>query len=90
MTAVWTVDPLQPDPGVLDRAAAILRRGGLVAFPTETVYGLGASAFDEIAVKGIFLAKGRPNTNPVIVHVSERSDVFRVAQVWPSRHYWHL
>ncbi len=84
MTTVWTVDPLQPDPILVERAAAILRRGGLVAFPTETVYGLGANAFDEIAVKGIFLAKGRPNTNPVIVHVSERADVSRVAQFWPE------
>jgi L-threonylcarbamoyladenylate synthase len=57
----------------LDRAADILRRGGLVALPTETVYGLGANALDESAVRGIFSAKGRPAWDPVIVHISDRS-----------------
>ncbi|HYP06668.1 MAG TPA: Sua5/YciO/YrdC/YwlC family protein, partial [Bryobacteraceae bacterium] len=50
-------------------AAAILRRGGLVAFPTETVYGLGANALDREAVRRIFEVKGRPATSPLIVHV---------------------
>ena len=53
----------------LARAAALLRAGGLVAFPTETVYGLGALALDPLAVRAIYAAKGRPATNPVIVHV---------------------
>jgi len=52
-------------------AAEIINNGGLVAFPTETVYGLGANAFDEIAVDGIFQAKGRPADNPLIVHISD-------------------
>ena len=51
------------------RAAELLRAGRLVAFPTETVYGLGANALDEAAVARIFEAKGRPSTSPVIVHV---------------------
>lgn len=82
MTAVWTVDPLQPDAAVLDRAARLIREGKLVAFPTETVYGLGANALDEVAVKAIFSAKGRPTTNPVIVHISDREQVDRVAGTW--------
>lgn len=57
----------------LDRAAEILRRGGLVALPTETVYGLGANALDEAAVKSIFEAKQRPAWDPVIVHVSDET-----------------
>jgi L-threonylcarbamoyladenylate synthase len=52
------------------RAANLIRRGGLVAFPTETVYGLGADAENEDAVKKIFAAKGRPASDPLIVHVS--------------------
>ncbi len=63
----------QQDVSVLDEAASALARGGLVAFPTETVYGLGASALDETAVKNIFVAKGRPQDNPLIVHVSNRT-----------------
>ena len=54
----------------LDRAAAIIRAGGLVAFPTETVYGLGANALDSAAVARIFAAKQRPSWDPVIVHVA--------------------
>ncbi len=53
------------------KAAEILKRGGLVAFPTETVYGLGANAFDSSAVKKIYLAKGRPSDNPLIVHICD-------------------
>jgi len=61
-------------------AAAVIKRGGLVVFPTETVYGLGANAFDEQAVKKIFAAKGRPSDNPVIVHIAEREDLEKLAQ----------
>jgi L-threonylcarbamoyladenylate synthase len=58
------------NPGLTTRAAGILRRGGVVAFPTETVYGLGAAAFDERAVARVFEVKGRPRFDPLIVHVS--------------------
>ena len=68
MTRVWHVHPEHPDPAALAEAASILRRGGLVAFPTETVYGLGADATSPHAVQGIFRAKGRPPDNPLIVH----------------------
>lgn len=59
----------------IHEAAALLREGGVVAFPTETVYGLGADAANEEAVAGIFAAKGRPRDNPLIVHVADQSQV---------------
>jgi L-threonylcarbamoyladenylate synthase len=59
----------------IKEAAEILRNGGLVAFPTETVYGLGANALDPEAVKGIYAAKGRPSDNPLIVHIGSIDDV---------------
>lgn len=83
MTPVWPVDPTAPDPAVIARAAAILRAGGLVAFPTETVYGLGANALDAAAVRKIFAAKGRPSTNPLIAHVADADQVSAVAAAWP-------
>ena len=60
---------------ILNKAANIIKSGGLVVFPTETVYGLGANVFDEEALKEIFLAKGRPNDNPIIVHISEKNQL---------------
>ena len=62
----------------MPRAAAIIRAGGLVAFPTETVYGLGANAFDAPAVARIFEAKGRPTFDPLIVHIADRNDLSRL------------
>jgi len=59
----------------LDQAAEILRSGGLVAFPTETVYGLGANALDKTAVEAIYRAKGRPSDNPLIIHISDAAAV---------------
>ena len=64
------IDPHDPDPDLLRQAAAIIRRGGLVAFPTETVYGLGANATDADAVARIYTAKNRPASDPVIVHIA--------------------
>lgn len=69
---------LRADAEGIRRAAAVLRDGGLVAFPTETVYGLGARADDEGAVRRIYAAKGRPATNPSIVHVASVEDAERV------------
>jgi len=63
----------------LDTAAQALRSGGLVAFPTETVYGLGASALDSQAVEGIYKAKGRPADNPLIVHIADFNDIDALA-----------
>ena len=64
------LDPWNPSGEILARAAEVLRGGGLVAFPTETVYGLGANALNPEAVKGIYRAKGRPSDNPLILHLS--------------------
>jgi L-threonylcarbamoyladenylate synthase len=69
VTDVLRVDPTRPDRDTIARAAERLRAGGLVAFPTETVYGLGAHALDRAAVLRLFSAKGRPADDPVIVHV---------------------
>ncbi|HKA17498.1 MAG TPA: L-threonylcarbamoyladenylate synthase [Blastocatellia bacterium] len=72
MTQVLELDPERPQQDAIKRAASIIRDGGLVAFPTETVYGLGADAMNENAVLRIFEAKGRPSDNPCIVHVASR------------------
>lgn len=69
----------QDDLEKMQFAADIIRKGGLVAFPTETVYGLGANALDEKAVSSIFTAKGRAQDNPLIVHVSDAKDINRYA-----------
>lgn len=69
---------------VLSDAAAVIRGGGLVAFPTETVYGLGANASDADAVAKIFAAKGRPSTNPLIVHVNDKNSAKALAAHWPK------
>lgn len=69
----------------LDRAAEILRKGGLVAFPTETVYGLGANALDPAAVEKIFAAKARPAWDPVIVHVASRAMLDGLVDAVPER-----
>lgn len=69
-TEVRRVDPRRPEEETISRAAAIIRRGGLVAFPTETVYGLGADALNPVAVRRLFAAKGRPSDNPFILHVA--------------------
>jgi L-threonylcarbamoyladenylate synthase len=66
----------------IQQAAALLRGGGLVAFPTETVYGLGADATSEAAVRRIFAAKGRPATNPLIVHVADVETARRYTTRW--------
>ncbi|MBR4241761.1 MAG: threonylcarbamoyl-AMP synthase [Eubacterium sp.] len=66
-------------------AGKILRGGGLVAFPTETVYGLGANAFDEEAVKSIYRAKGRPSDNPLIVHIAKKEDIAPLVEEIPEK-----
>ena len=68
----------------VQEAVDVLRRGGLVAFPTETVYGLGADAFDAAAVERIFAAKGRPSDNPMIVHLANAEQLPRVARQVPA------
>jgi L-threonylcarbamoyladenylate synthase len=79
-----TVDPHSPDPAAIARAAETIRAGGLVAFPTETVYGLGADALDATAVARIFAAKGRPSYNPLIVHVAAPAAARALVLRWPD------
>jgi len=87
-------NPENIDLSLAKEAGDILARGGIVAFPTETVYGLGANALDEEAVKKIFLAKGRPSDNPLIVHVADEKDVEALVEEIPEkakllmRHFW--
>ncbi|MGH7169573.1 MAG: L-threonylcarbamoyladenylate synthase [Gemmataceae bacterium] len=83
-TRVLVVDPLDPSPDVVAEAARLLRGGGLVAFPTETVYGLGTNALDASAVARLFAAKGRPANNPLIVHLADAAQVAEVASSWPE------
>src|SRR5262245_38161177 len=84
LTEVLKVDPVDPDTTVIARAAEVLGAGGLVAFPTETVYGLGANALSSDAVSGIFVAKGRPANNPVIVHVASVAQAREIVDDWPA------
>jgi len=77
---------LTPDPAGIAAAAAILRAGGLVAVPTETVYGLAARADDGAAVAGIYAAKGRPSFNPLIVHVADVAQAETLALFSPLAH----
>ncbi|GAB4498534.1 MAG: L-threonylcarbamoyladenylate synthase [Anaerolineales bacterium] len=78
-----TLSPHNPDPELIRRAADVIQRCGLVAFPTETVYGLGANALNEEAVAKIFHAKGRPSNDPLIVHVASVADMKLVAAEVP-------
>ena len=84
-TLVLKVDSEQPDTEKIHIAANIIRKGGLVAFPTETVYGLGADAFNPKAVLKLFKAKKRPLDNPPIVHVENIGDVHRLAEQVPPK-----
>ncbi len=70
-TEVIVVDPIHPEPSVIERAAKLLNEGEIVVFPTETVYGLGADAFQPAALERIFAAKGRPFSDPLIVHIAD-------------------
>ncbi len=84
MTRVLQVDPESPEPEAIAQAAAVIREGGLVAFPTETVYGLGANALDAEAVTGIFVAKDRPSYDPLIVHLADAKQVGMVVAEVPD------
>ncbi|EPY2306058.1 L-threonylcarbamoyladenylate synthase [Clostridium sporogenes] len=82
-TKVVRLDENNIDEHVISKAGNILRQGGLVVFPTETVYGLGANALDKDAVKKIFEAKGRPQDNPLIVHISKVKDIEKLVEEIP-------
>ncbi len=83
ITRYLTVNPENPDPEAIAEAAAVIRSGGTVAFPTETVYGLGANGLDPAAVERIFIAKGRPRRNPLILHVASTEQARRLVTDWP-------
>ena len=72
---------------IFEEAAMTLRDGGLVAFPTETVYGIGANALDPVVVAKIYEAKGRPSDNPLIVHIGDSSDVSKYVKSIPQAAY---
>lgn len=96
MTTIVKTDPVRPSNDSVEAAAEVIRRGGLVVFPTETVYGLGANAYSSEACLQIFKAKERPPDNPLIVHISDMSMLKEVAghvsseilgkleRVWPG------
>ncbi len=84
-TKIIKVNPETVDKNLLKDAGDIIRRGGLVAFPTETVYGLGADAFNPEAVKSIFAAKGRPCDNPLIAHIATIGDVEMLVREFPQK-----
>jgi L-threonylcarbamoyladenylate synthase len=83
VTEVLRVDRHRPQPELMARAAACLRAGGLVAFPTETVYGLGVDALNRAAVQRLFAAKQRPANDPLIVHVARMDDVAALVDAVP-------
>ena len=84
MTETLRVDSATPEAAALESAASVLAAGELVAFATETVYGLGADATQAAAVAKIFVAKGRPQTNPLIAHVSSSDMAREWAGAWPA------
>lgn len=85
ITKYRKVDPLYPNIMVLKCAAEIIQEGGVAAFPTETVYGLGADGFNEDALEKIFIAKGRPRDNPLILHVASSKEIVDVASYVSAR-----
>lgn len=82
-THYLTVEPSCPAPHLIAEAAEVIRQGGLVAFPTETVYGLGADGLNKKAVARIFQAKGRPQENPLILHVASLEQARGLVSCWP-------
>ena len=81
-TRYLKVNPDYPEPEAISEAAAVIRNGGTVAFPTETVYGLGANGLDPVAVGGIYAAKGRPRRNPLILHVASIEQARLLVKDW--------
>ncbi len=84
-TIVRKTDENHTDRSIIEEAASILRAGGLVAFPTETVYGLGADALHEEASGKIYAAKGRPSDNPLIVHIADETQLAPIVQTVPEK-----
>jgi L-threonylcarbamoyladenylate synthase len=93
-TLLLEIDPIKPDAVTIVRAARIIQSGGLVAFPTETVYGLGGNGLDESCASRIYSAKGRPSDNPLILHIATWNQLADLAAEIPEgayilgRHFW--
>ncbi len=93
-TRILKIDAERPDPEKIGEAARVIRSGGLAAFPTETVYGLGGNALDPEAARRIYAAKGRPSDNPLIVHIAEREELPPLVRTVPPaavrlmENYW--
>lgn len=83
-TKIVKIDPNNIDAEVIKQAAEIINAGGLVVFPTETVYGIGSDALNEKACEKIFAAKGRPQDNPLIVHISQTEALYTLAKNIPG------
>jgi len=83
-TKIEKIDRMQIDEAIMEEAGQIIKQGGLVAFPTETVYGLGATALDEEAARKTYTAKGRPSDNPLIVHIAEKSALEEIVEELPE------
>lgn len=84
-TILVTVDNKAPNKEIIEQAATILKNGGLVAFPTETVYGLGANGLDVVACKKIYEAKGRPSDNPLILHIAQKQALYKIVKSVPEK-----
>ncbi len=84
-TRIVKLDPENPDPAAIEEAGRILKDGGLVAFPTETVYGLGGDALNPHASEKIYAAKGRPSDNPLIVHIADMEHLYPIAEEVPPK-----
>jgi len=82
-TLVLKVNPDKPEKEIMQISAGIIKKGGIVAFPTETVYGLGADAFNPKAVRALFEAKKRPLDNPPIIHIEKTADLYKLARNVP-------
>ena len=93
-TKIEKIDKNKINEEIIEEAGMILKNGGLVAFPTETVYGLGADALKEEAAMKTYAAKGRPSDNPLIVHIAEYEDLRKIAVNIPAEtdalaaHFW--
>ena len=86
-TLFCKVDPVDPDKKIIEKAGEIIKAGGLVAFPTETVYGLGGDAINPGASEKIYAAKGRPSDNPLIVHIAELDKLEALCKKVPDEMY---
>ncbi|MFA5856282.1 MAG: L-threonylcarbamoyladenylate synthase [Candidatus Pacearchaeota archaeon] len=83
-TKIIKINPTRIENNKIKSASKVINNGGLVAFPTETVYGLGADALNENAVKKIFITKGRPADNPLIVHIANKNDIKKLVKEIPK------